>query len=76
MYVAFDLDAIDASGGWAVAMPERGGLVVGTALAASGVAAPDPIVGFGATAVMLGRGGDAERTVDAVAALAEAALGT
>jgi arginase len=76
-YVAFDVDALDASGGWAVAMPEPGGLALETALAAvRAIAEAGPIVGFGATAVMLGRGGDAERTTDAVAALAEAALGT
>jgi hypothetical protein len=34
-----------------------------------------PIVGFGPTAVLIGRGGDPDRTTDAVATLAEAALG-
>ena len=77
-YVAFDLDALDASGGWAVAMPEPDGLSLATAvgavraIAASGA----PIVGFGATAVMFqGDETGADTTVDAVAALAEAALG-
>jgi len=35
-----------------------------------------PVAGFGATAIRVGRGGDPERTADAAAALAEAALGT
>jgi arginase len=74
-YVAFDLDALDASGGWAVAMPEPGGLSLETAIeAVRTIAASGPVVGFGATAVLVGRGGDPERTADAVAALAEAAL--
>jgi arginase len=76
-YIAVDLDALDEAGGWAVAMPEPDGLALETAIetirtiARSGA----PVVGFGATAVMTGSGGDLERTVDAVAALAEAALG-
>ena len=75
-YVAFDVDALDASGGWSVAMPEPGGLALETALSAvRAIAAAGPVVGFGATAVMFGEGGDAERTMDGVTALAEAALG-
>ena len=76
-YVAFDLDALDDAEGWAVATPEPDGLALGTAIetirviAASGA----PIVGFGATAVMTGSGGDLEKTVEAVADLAAAALG-
>ncbi|MGZ9160306.1 MAG: arginase family protein [Candidatus Limnocylindrales bacterium] len=75
-YIAFDLDALDASGGWAVAMPESGGLTLDTATRsvlaiASGRA---PVVGFGATAVMTGAGRDLAPTVDAIAILAEAAL--
>ncbi len=74
-YVAFDLDALDASGGWALAMPEPGGMSLATAVAAIGaVRGAGPIAGFGATAVLLGRGGDPERTAEAVVALAEAAL--
>jgi len=74
-YVAFDVDALDASGGWALAMPEPGGLALDTALAAvRTIAAAGPVVGFGATTVMFGGAGDAERTMDAVAVLAEAAL--
>lgn len=76
-YVAFDLDALDASGDWAVAMPEPGGMSLETAVTAiRSIVAAGPVVGFGATAVLIGRGGDPERTVDAVATLAEAALGT
>jgi arginase len=75
-YVAFDLDALDASGDWALAMPEPGGISLETAVGAvATIAAAGPIAGFGATAVLFGRGGDTERTVDAVASLAEAALG-
>jgi hypothetical protein len=57
-------------------MPEPDGLALGTALAAVRAIATSgaPVVGFGATAVMAGRG-DLGATVDAVAALAEAALG-
>ena len=76
-YVAVDLDALDGAGGWAVAMPEPGGLALETAIATIRVIAGTgaPVVGFGATAVMTGGGGDIERTVDAVAVLGEAALG-
>jgi arginase len=74
-YIAFDLDALDEAGGWAVMMPEPGGLSLETALdAVRIIAATGPVLGFGATAVRFGAGGDAERTTDAVAALAEAAL--
>jgi hypothetical protein len=38
------------------------------------IAAAGPVAGFGATAILIGRGGDPERTADAVAVLAEAAL--
>ena len=75
-YVAFDLDALDASGDWAVAMPEPGGISLETAEAAlRSIAASGPVIGFGATAVLIGRGGNPERTLAAVASLAEAALG-
>ncbi len=77
-FVAVDLDALDGADGWAVAMPEPDGLALETAIATIRAIARSgaPVIGFGATAVMTGRGGDIERTVDAVAALAEAALGT
>ena len=74
-YVAFDLDALDAGGDWALAMPEPNGLALETALAAvRAIAAAGPVAGFGATAVLIGKGGDPERTADAIAQLAEAAL--
>jgi len=74
LYIAFDLDALDASGGWALTMPEPGGLSLETALDAVRILATAiPVVGFGATAVTLANG-DGPKTVDAIAALAEAAL--
>jgi arginase len=74
-YVAFDVDCLDASGGWAVTLQEPGGLSVETAVQAlRALAAIGPVVGFGASTVSLGNG-DAPRTVDAVATLATAALG-
>jgi arginase len=74
-YIAFDLDALDAAGDWALAMPEPNGLALESALAAVGtIAAAGRVIGFGATAVLFGRGGDPERTADAVVRLADAAL--
>jgi arginase family enzyme len=76
LYVAFDLDAVDASEGLSVAMPERGGLSVWTAVVALRLlAATNRIVGFGATAAMTRPGLDLQRTADVVAQLAEAAFG-
>jgi arginase len=76
-YIAFDLDALDAAGDWAVAMPEPNGLSLETALAAvRTIAAAGPVVGFGATAMLFGRGGNPERTLDAAVALAAAGLAT
>jgi arginase len=75
-YIAFDMDALDASGRWAIAMPEADGLSLATAgatvrtIATSGA----PVIGFGATAVMERDDADLPGTVDAIAALAEAAL--
>jgi arginase len=75
MYVAVDMDCLDAAGGWAVTMPEADGLALGTAVAAIRVlAGAIPVAGFGPTGITLANG-DAERTVDAVVALAEAAFG-
>jgi arginase len=75
-YVAFDMDALDAAGDWAVAMPEPNGLSLETSIEAVRIiAAAGPVAGFGATAILIGKGGDPERTADAVALLAEAALG-
>jgi arginase len=74
LYIAFDLDALDAADGWAVTMPEPGGLSLDTAISAVGtLAAAIPVVGFGATAVTIANG-DGPKTVDAIARLAEAAF--
>jgi arginase len=75
-YVAFDLDALDASGGWSLAMPEPDGLALETAVAAiRAIAGTGPVLGFGATAAMVRPDLDLDPTVDAIAALAAAALG-
>jgi arginase len=74
IYIAIDLDCLDAAGGWAVTMPEPNGLGLDTAIAAIAIlAGAIPVVGLGATGITLANG-DAERTVSAVAALAEAAF--
>jgi arginase len=76
-YIAFDLDALDSSGGWAVATPEAGGSSLDDAeqtvraIATSGA----PVIGFGATAVMPRVDGDMDATTGAVVALTEAAFG-
>lgn len=77
-YVAVDLDVLDGTDGWAVATPEPDGLTLDTAIETIRVIARSgaPIVGFGATAVMTGTGGDLAKTVDAVADLAATALGS
>ena len=76
MYIAFDLDAIDASESLSVAMPERGGISVWTAvIAVRLLAASNRIVGFGPTATMPRSGTDLNKTADVVAQLTEAALG-
>lgn len=76
-YIAVDLDVLESADGWAVATPEPDGLSLDAAVAAVRifVGSGAPIIGFGATAMMTGGGGDIERTVEAVAVLAEAALG-
>jgi arginase len=78
-YIAFDLDAIDADEGLAVAMPEPGGLSVADAVTAvRAIASTGPVVGFGPTAAMFRDGdpdGAAGRTIRATAALTAAALG-
>jgi len=75
VYVAFDTDCLDASGHWAVTMPEPDGLSVATALTAVRTLRDAmPVVGFGATGITLANG-DADATTEAVAALTEAALG-
>lgn len=76
LYIAFDLDAIDASEGLSVAMPERGGLSIWTSVVAVRLlAATTNVVGFGATAAMTRPGLDLQKTVDAIAQLAGAAFG-
>jgi arginase family enzyme len=75
LYVAFDMDALDGGGDWAVQMPEPAGLSLETATrAVRTLAMAMPVIGFGATGINLTKGGDGPRTVDAVAALAEAAF--
>jgi len=74
IYIAFDMDCLDAAGGWAVTMPEPDGLALETAVAVIRIlAAAMPVVGFGVTAVTLANG-DGALTVDGAARLAEAAL--
>jgi len=76
IYIAFDMDCLDAGGGWAVTMPEPDGLALDTALAVIRIlAAAMPVVGFGVTAVTLANG-DGALTVDGAARLAEAAFAT
>jgi arginase len=76
-YIAFDLDAIDASEDLALAMTETGGLALDDAVAAVRIiAASGPVHGFGATAAMFGSGGDPERTVAAISRLAAVGLGS
>ena len=76
MYIAFDLDVIDASESLSVAMPERGGLSVWTAvIAVRLLAASNKILGIGPTAAMPRSGTDLNKTADVVAQLTEAALG-
>jgi arginase len=76
IYMAIDHDVLDGAQGWAVQMPEPNGLSLETATrAVRTLAAAMPVVGFGATGLNFTGPGDGPRTVEAVAALAEAALG-
>jgi len=76
IYIAIDHDVLDGAQGWAVQMPEANGLSLETATrAVRTLAAAIPVVGFGATGLNFSGSGDGASTVDAVAALAEAALG-
>jgi arginase len=76
IYIAFDADCLDASGRWAVTMPEPDGLSLPAAIAAIGVLrSAMPVVGFGPTGITLANG-DAPATVAAIADLAAAALGS
>lgn len=77
LYIAFDLDAIDAAEGVAVAMPEPDGLSVETSIEVLRILArTNRVVGFGPTATMRRPDSalDFDRHVDIVAQLAEAAL--
>ena len=68
LYIAFDLDAINASEQLSVAMPERGGLSVWTSVIAIRLlASTNNIVGLGATAAMPRSGSDLMKTADVVA---------
>ena len=76
LYVAFDLDAIDASAGLSLAMPEPDGISLLTAIdSVRLLAGVMPIVGIGTTAAMRRPDLDLGVTVDAIARLVEAALG-
>jgi len=75
IYIAFDLDAIDAADGVAVAMPEPKGIPTATAVAALRVIArAAPVVGFGPSATMARDGLDLRHHAGIVAELSEAAL--
>ncbi len=75
VYIAFDMDSLDESGGWALTTPEPDGLSLDTAVGSiRALADAMPVVGFGATGITLANG-DIPVTVAAVATLTEAALG-
>jgi arginase len=78
-YIAFDMDVLDAAAGWALTMPEPDGISLATAIAAvRTIATALPVEGIGTTAMMIRPETpepDVARTIDAVAALVEAALG-
>ena len=75
IYVAFDLDAIDAADGVAVAMPEPDGIPTSTAIAALRVIARAArVIGFGPTATMARDGLDLRHHAGILAQLSEAAL--
>jgi arginase len=76
LYVAFDLDAIDASEALSLAMPEPAGISLATAVSCVGILARAmPVVGIGTTAAMRRDRLDFGITVDAISRLAETALG-
>ena len=75
IYLALDMDCVDAAEGLAVQMPEPHGMTLATVEAAvRTIADCGPVLGIGATAVNLEQG-DGPRTVDAIARLAAAAFG-
>jgi arginase len=74
LYLALDLDCVDAGEGLAVQMPEAHGMSLAVAEAAvRALAMSGRVLGIGATAVNLEHG-DGPRTVEAIARLADAAL--
>lgn len=76
LYIAFDLDAIDASEGLSLAMPEPDGISLATALGSVRLlTGAMPVVGIGTTAAMRRPDLELSVTVDAIARLVEAALG-
>jgi arginase len=76
LYIAFDLDAIDQAEGLSLTMPEPGGLSLATAVESVRVLAGGArVIGFGATTAYQRDGVDFRPTVEAIARLAEAALG-
>jgi len=77
LYIAVDHDVLDArEAHWALTMPEVGGLQSDLAIeVVRTLADAIPVVGYGATTMNFGVGGDAERTVDVAARLAAAAFG-
>jgi arginase len=76
LYIAFDLDAIDASEGLSLAMPEPYGISLETAITSvHALADAIPVIGIGTTAAMRRPDLDFDVTVVAIARLVEAALG-
>jgi arginase len=76
LYIAFDLDAIDASEGISVSMPEPAGLSVDTAAECLRILARNNrVLGFGPTATMPHDDVDMSHHTDIVVRLTEAALG-
>jgi arginase len=77
LYIAIDHDVLDADeADWAVTMPETGGVPADVAVEAVRIlAGAVPVAGYGATTTNFRNGGDAERTVEVAARLAETALG-
>ena len=74
LYLALDMDCVDAAEGLAVQMPEPRGMSIAVVEAAVRIlAASGPVLGIGVTAVNLEHG-DGARTLEAIASLAEAAL--
>ena len=74
-YIAFDVDALDESGAYSLAMPEPDGMSLATAVdAVRRIARSGRVLGFGATAVMVRPEVDPAPTLDAIAALTEAAF--